>query len=95
MLKRYGKSVYKKLYQLGVYAGLFERNISYCDGAKLFIKKIENMNKFMNIPSHIEINEQDIDELATTAEKEANPLYPVPKLLTKDQLKEIYLKIKE
>lgn len=95
MLKRYGKSVYKKLYQLGVYAGLFERNISYCDGAKLFIKKIESMNKFMNIPSHIEINEQDIDELATTAEKEANPLYPVPKLLTKDQLKEIYLKIKE
>lgn len=95
MLKRYGKSVYKKLYQLGVYAGLFERNISYCDGAKLFIKKIESMNKFMNISSHIEINEQDIDELATTAEKEANPLYPVPKLLTKDQLKEIYLKIKE
>ena len=95
MLKRYGKSVYKKLYQLGVYVGLFERNISYCDGAKLFIKKIESMNKFMNIPSHIEINEQDIDELATTAEKEANPLYPVPKLLTKDQLKEIYLKIKE
>ncbi len=95
MLKRYGKSIYKKLYQLGVYAGLFERNISYCDGAKLFIKKIESMNKFMNIPSHIEINEQDIDELATTAEKEANPLYPVPKLLTKDQLKEIYLKIKE
>lgn len=95
MLKRYGKSVYKKLYQLGVYAGLFEHNISYCDGAKLFIKKIESMNKFMNIPSHIEINEQDIDELATTAEKEANPLYPVPKLLTKDQLKEIYLKIKE
>ena len=95
MLKRYGKSIYKKLYQLGVYAGLFERNISYYDGAKLFIKKIESMNKFMNIPSHIEINEQDIDELATTAEKEANPLYPVPKLLTKDQLKEIYLKIKE
>ncbi len=95
MLKRYGKSIHKKLYQLGVYAGLFERNISYCDGAKLFIKKIESMNKFMNIPSHIKINEQDIDELATTAEKEANPLYPVPKLLTKDQLKEIYLKIKE
>lgn len=95
MLKRYGKSIYKKLYQLGVYAGLFERNISYCDGAKLYIKKIESMNIFMNIPSHIKINEQDIDELATTAEKEANPLYPVPKLLTKDQLKEIYLKIKE
>lgn len=95
MLKCYGKTVYKKLYQLGVYSGLFSNNISYEEGAKLFIKKIEKMNKNMQIPTKLAIDENDIDTLATTAEKEANPLYPVPKLLTKEQLKEIYYKIKE
>ncbi len=95
MLKCYGKTIYKKLYQLGVYAGLFDNNISYQEGAELFIKKIEELNKNMDIPTHLKIEEADIDELATTAEKEGNPLYPVPKLLTKDQLKEIYLQIKE
>ena len=95
MLKRYGKTIYKKLYQLGVYAGLFDNNISYQEGAELFIKKIEELNKNMDIPTHLKIEEADIDELAATAEKEGNPLYPVPKLLTKEQLKEIYLQIKE
>lgn len=95
MLKCYGKTIYKKLYQLGVYAGLFDNNISYKQGAELFIQKIEEMNKNMDIPTHLKIEEADIDELAATAEKEGNPLYPVPKLLTKDQLKEIYLQIKE
>lgn len=95
MLKRYGKTIYKKLHQLGVYAGLFDNNISYQQGAELFIQKIEEMNKNMDIPTHLKIEEADIDQLATTAEKEGNPLYPVPKLLTKDQLKEIYLQIKE
>ena len=95
MLKRYGKTIYKKLYQLGVYVGLFDNNISYQEGAELFIKKIEELNKNMDIPTHLKIEEADIDELAATAEKEGNPLYPVPKLLTKEQLKEIYLQIKE
>ncbi len=95
MLKRYGKTIYKKLYQLGVYAGLFDNNISYQEGAELFIKKIEELNKHMEIPTHLKIKEADIDELAATAEKEGNPLYPVPKLLTKEQLKEIYLQIKD
>ena len=95
MLKRYGKTIYKKLYQLGVYAGLFDNNISYQESAELFIKKIEELNKNMDIPTHLKIEEADIDELAATAEKEGNPLYPVPKLLTKEQLKEIYLQIKE
>lgn len=95
MLKRYGKTIYKKLYQLGVYAGLFDNNISYQEGAELFIEKIEELNKNMDIPTHLKIEEADIDELAATAEKEGNPLYPVPKLLTKEQLKEIYLQIKE
>jgi hypothetical protein len=49
----------------------------------------------MNIPTNLpEIKTEDIAELATTAEKEANPLYPVPVLYTAEQLEDIYLKVK-
>ncbi len=95
VLKRYGKNVYKKLWKIGVYCGLFDEKTSYEDGAKLFIEKIEDMNKHMNIPNKIdEIETKDIEILAKTAEKEANPLYPVPKLLTKIELETLYFEIK-
>ena len=94
VLKVYGKKIYKKLWKMGVYAGLFDNSISYEEGAKLFIDKIEEMNRLMNIGTKInEIKEEDIPELAKTAEKEANPLYPVPKLLTSKELEEIYHQI--
>ena len=95
VLKKYGKTIYKKLWQMGVYAKLFDKTLSYENGAKLFISKIEELNKQMNIDNHIDqIQEQDIPTLAQRAEKEANPLYPVPKLLTAKQLEEIYLEVK-
>ena len=94
VLKVYGKKIYKKLWKMGVYAGLFDNSISYEEGAKLFTNKIEEMNRLMNIGTKInEIKEEDIPELAKTAEKEANPLYPVPKLLTSKELEEIYHQI--
>ena len=48
----------------------------------------------MNIPTTISgINKEDIPELARHAEKEANPLYPVPKLMTAKELEVFYHKI--
>jgi len=94
VLKAYGKKVYKKLWKMGVYSGLFDEKISKKEGAKIFIEKIEEMNKAMNIPTKIEqIKQEDIPELAKIAEKEANPLYPVPKLMTNKQLEDIYYQI--
>ena len=53
------------------------------------------MNANMNIGTNIsEIKEEDIAELANTAEKEANPLYPVPVLWTRKDLQEIYFEVK-
>ncbi|MBE7076207.1 MAG: iron-containing alcohol dehydrogenase [Clostridiales bacterium] len=95
VLKKYGKKIYKKLWELGVYAGLFAEETSVEEGAKRFIEKIEEMNKAMNIPTKIEqIVFEDIENLAKTAEKEANPLYPVPVLYTIEELKQIYLELK-
>lgn len=95
VLKSYGKIIYKKLWEMGVYAGLFDKGTSYEKGAKIFIEKIESLNKLMNIPTSIpEIDEKDIPELAKTAEHEANPLYPVPVLYTASQLEKLYHEVK-
>ena len=49
----------------------------------------------MNIGTSIpEIKGEDVPYLAITAEKEANPLYPVPVLYTAEQLEKIYYEVK-
>ena len=95
VLKKYGKHIYKKLWEMGVYAGLFTQSTPKEVGAKIFVEKVEEMNQKMDIGRTIaEINPQDIPELAKTAEKEANPLYPVPVLYTAEQLEKIYYEVK-
>ncbi len=95
VLKSYGKTVHKKLWKLGIYANLFDKTTTYNDGANIFIQKIEELNSYMNIPSNIpQIQDEDIPELAKTAEHEANPLYPVPVLYTQKQLENLYKIIK-
>ena len=95
MLKKFGKKIYNKLWEMGVYAGLFDKATSKEVGAKLFIQKIEELNAKMNIGTSIkDIQEDDIPSLAKTAEHEANPLYPVPVLYTAKQLEEVYREVK-
>lgn len=95
VLKKYGKKIFKKLWELGVYANLFDKSTPKEVGAKYFIEKIEKMNANMDIGTRIdEIKTEDIPILAMTAEKEANPLYPVPVLYTAKQLEEIYFEVK-
>lgn len=94
VLKSYGKTIYNKLWKIGIYVGLFDKNTPKETGAKMFINKIEEMNKFMNIPTKIDvIQEKDIPNLAKTADAEANPLYPVPKLMNAKELEKLYLQI--
>lgn len=95
VLKKYGKSVYKKLWKIAKFTDLCDEKTPIEQGAKLVIQKIEDMNKAMNIPTKItEIIAEDIPILAKTAAKEANPLYPVPKLMTAKELETIFHEIK-
>lgn len=95
VLKLYGKSAHKKLWKIGKFIGLFDEAMPKDKGAKLVIQKIEELNKNIGIPTKIkEIEEKDIPELAKTASKEANPLYPVPKLMNAKALQTIYYMIK-
>ena len=94
VLEAYGKSIHKKLHKLGTAAGVCDENDSYEAGAKKFIEAIKKLNSDMGIPDKIDgIKKEDISLMAHHAEKEANPLYPVPKLMTKEELEGFYYKI--
>ena len=91
MLRYYGKSVHKKLYKLAIECKLCGKEVDKKTAALLFINKIEELNEKMNIPTHIlEIKKEEINYLAKHAEKEANPLYPVPKLFDVKDLENFY-----
>lgn len=96
VLKKFGKSIYKKLWKIAVYTGLCNKETPIETATEIFIQKIETMNKNMQIGTKIdEIKDEDISSLAQTAEREANPLYPVPVLWTAKQLEDIYFEIKK
>jgi alcohol dehydrogenase class IV len=91
VLKEYGKSAHKKLYQIAVYCNIADKSATYEEGANALIEKIKMLNQALNIPTHFDfIKEADLNELATYAEKEANPLYPVPQLWDKNKLISVY-----
>lgn len=94
VLEAYGKSIYKKLFKLGFYAGVCDKNDSFEIGAKKFIDAIKKLNSDMGISNTIQgIKKSDILALSKHAEKEANPLYPVPMLMTRKELEKFYYKI--
>lgn len=91
VLEKYGKSVYKKLSELAVAAELCTEETSIEEASKIFIEEIKKMNKKMNIPEKLQgIKEEDIKVMAQHADKEANPLYPVPKLMNAKELEQLY-----
>ncbi len=94
ILEGYGKSVHKKLYKLAVHCGLAKKEDAYEVGANKFIARLRELNEKMGIPSTVDcIKREDIEEMAKYADKEANPLYPVPKLWGAKELEVFYEKI--
>lgn len=94
VLEAYGKSIEKPLAELYDIAGLEYNAKSREEKAKAFIQYIKDMNKSMNIPEKVvEIKKCDIPEMVKRADKEANPTYPVPRIMTKKELYNIYISI--
>ena len=94
VLEAYGESAYNKLHRLVAAAGVCTENYTPEAGAKKFIGAIRELNLRMEIPEKITgIVKEDIPLMAKHAEKEANPLYPVPKLMTRDELEQFYYRI--
>ena len=91
VLEIYGSTVHRQLAELAFAAGVAPKNTSEKRAAEMFIREIKNMNLRFDIPTYFkELKAKDIPELARTADKEGNPLYPVPVLMGAKELQKIY-----
>ena len=96
VLEAYGSSIWHKLHTLAVSAGLASENDTMEEGAKKFIDAIKELQVKLGIGNRIKgIVKEDVKELAKTAEKEGNPLYPVPVLMTAAELEQFYYDVME
>lgn len=96
VLESYGPGIYKKLYRLALAAGVAEKTASHSEAAFAFIQAVKDMKKRFQIGDTIkEIREEDIPKLAHYADKEANPLYPVPVLMNAKELEAFYYLLME
>jgi Alcohol dehydrogenase, class IV len=90
VLEFYGESVYKKLAKLAVIGKIGSNSEQEAELAKRFIGKIKEMNSNMGIPERFkELKSEDIPTLATHAICEANPFYPVPKIMDEMQCEDL------
>ena len=91
VLEDYGSTIYKKLYQLAVYAGIADESDDHAVAADKFISAIKDMKEYFQIgDTFSEIQKEDIPELSRYADKDANPLYPVPVLMNAKELEKYY-----
>ena len=94
MLEAYGKTIHKKLAHLAIAAGLADKDTPWEEAAGRFIQAIKDMKKRFGIGDRIpEIQQKDIRKLARYADKEANPLYPVPVLMDALELEPFYYRL--
>jgi alcohol dehydrogenase class IV len=94
-LEFYGTAASNRLAELADHIGVSNGNLTNSQKANAFVEYLKSMNKKMGIQSNIEdIQESDLPEMINRALAEANPLYPVPRILFKEDLKKLYLKIK-
>lgn len=91
VLESYGKCIYKKLHELAIVAGVATKDDAPMTGAVKFIHAIRELNAAMGIPEKLSgIQKEDIPAMAKHAHHEANPLYPVPRLMDAKELEQFY-----
>lgn len=91
VLKEYENKIEKKMKKLCEYMNV-EKQGSYTDTIIHLIDEIKQKNNLPNVIK--ELKEEDFDEIVLRANKEANPTYPVPKILNKKQLINLLYKLK-
>ena len=95
-LEAYGSTIDKKAKDLAIAMGIAQEQTPADEARVRLIRHIRDMNARMGIPSKLTgIRPEDIPKMATFADREANPLYPVPVLMDKKQLERLYLAVME
>lgn len=90
VLEYYGESAYPQLAKLADIVGITSADMTVAEKGKKFIEQIKQMNKNMDIPDKFDmIEEKDVPTIVKRALKEANPLYPVPKIMDEEDCERV------
>ncbi len=85
ILEWYGDAAHKPLAELAEVAGVSKFGMSRAQKARAFIEAIKALNSRLNIPNKFDcIKDEDIPTIAERALFECNPMYPVPKIMGKE-----------
>ncbi len=91
VLELYGESCHRRLGNLARAAGVAPHGASDAEASRQFISWFRELNASLGIPEKLEgIREEDIPLMARHADRESNPLYPVPRLMDARELEQIY-----
>jgi alcohol dehydrogenase class IV len=91
MLDYFGASAEKRLADLARKSKTVDETLDDASAAKAFIARIRAMNKSMAIPETLTgIKSEDVPLMVKRALSEANPLYPVPRILNGQELTEVF-----
>ncbi len=86
VMRQFGSAVYGRLSELADVCGMEGETAE--DKALAFISWIDDMKKKMGLPAGFDcIKDEDIDQIIDWADKEANPLYPVPVIWGRDDFR--------
>ena len=86
VMRAYGSAVHEKLAELCDVCGIEAEDASTQSKAEAFLQWIDKMNEKMGIPKYQDmIQKKDISKIVRWAEKEGNPLYPVPVVWKKSE----------
>ena len=93
-LEAYGDAIAPKLRDLAVAVGLVDAQTPAGEAAAAFIRAVRELNARMGIPATLKgIRPEDIPQMAAHADREGNPLYPVPVLMDRAKLETFYVKV--
>lgn len=91
VLEAYAPAADKKLRDLAAAAGLCGTDTPASEGASLFVRAVRDLNRALDIPETLPgIRAGDVPRMARHAAREANPLYPVPRLMSARELEPFY-----
>lgn len=96
VLEAYGPAINRKAKDIAVAMHIADAATPEAAAPGLLIAEIRRMNRDMGIPEKLSgIRPADIPKLAAYANKEANPLYPVPVLMDRQELQKFYYDVME
>ena len=93
VMRQFGPAVRQRLAELADVCGMGGGTPE--EKAELFIRWIEQLKKEMDIPTGVDvIRDEDVEQIITWALKEANPLYPVPVIWDREDMRRLIAAIR-